>query len=66
MDQQQDALEPMAKRITVTLPNEIAEELEQWAKGEGRPTANLAAFLIQTAVEDRRKPTQQQKDQKQS
>ncbi|MBD2261091.1 hypothetical protein H6G13_26335 [Pseudanabaena sp. FACHB-2040] len=41
----------MSKRINVTLPDAVAENLEKWADHEGRPTANLAAYLIEKAVE---------------
>ncbi|MFQ3619278.1 MAG: hypothetical protein SNJ50_21530 [Cyanobacteriota bacterium] len=40
----------VSKRIMVTLPDSIAADLEKWADQEGRPTANLAAFLIEQAV----------------
>lgn len=38
------------KRITVTLPDQIAEALEVWATQQGRPTANLASFLIEQGI----------------
>lgn len=38
------------KRITVTLPDQIAEALEEWASQQGRPTANLASFLIEQGI----------------
>lgn len=40
----------MSKRTTITLPDSVFEDLEQWAETEGRPTANLAAFLVETCV----------------
>ncbi|MBD2019183.1 hypothetical protein H6F43_03165 [Leptolyngbya sp. FACHB-36] len=40
----------VTKRTTITLPKEVFESLEEWADGEGRPTANLAAFLVEVAV----------------
>ncbi|NEP60621.1 MAG: hypothetical protein F6K31_27090 [Symploca sp. SIO2G7] len=40
----------MSKRVYVTLPDSIFEDLEWWAESEGRPTANLAAFLIEVAI----------------
>jgi predicted DNA-binding protein len=43
---------PMSKRTTITLPDEVFEKLEQWADRQGRPTANLAAFLVEVAVRD--------------
>ena len=42
----------MSKRINVTLPDAVAELLEKWADHEGRPTANLAAYIIETAVRE--------------
>ena len=38
------------KRITVTLPDQTAAALEDWASQQGRPTANLAAFLIEQGI----------------
>lgn len=32
------------------LPDAIAHALEEWADGEGRPTANLVAYLTEQAV----------------
>lgn len=43
----------MVKRITVTLSDELHKALENWANDEGRATANLAAFLLQKAVEEK-------------
>ncbi|RMH41290.1 MAG: hypothetical protein D6694_09220 [Gammaproteobacteria bacterium] len=40
----------MSERIMLTLPASIAADLKKWARQEGRPTANLAAFLIEQAV----------------
>jgi hypothetical protein len=37
----------MAKRVYLTLPDKVFEDLERWADEEGRPTANLAAFLVE-------------------
>jgi hypothetical protein len=42
----------VSKRINVTLPDTVAELLEKWADHEGRPTANLAAYIIETAVRE--------------
>jgi hypothetical protein len=43
-------LESMSKRTTIVLPDKIFADLEKWADEEGRPTANLAAFLVEQAV----------------
>ncbi|KYC37393.1 hypothetical protein WA1_48215 [Scytonema hofmannii PCC 7110] len=40
----------MSKRINVTLPDSVLEDLEAWAEFQGRPTANLAAFLIEMSI----------------
>jgi len=54
----------MVKRITVTLPDKTAKELEDWASDEGRPTANLASYLIQKAVDERNKQQSSQQQEK--
>jgi hypothetical protein len=35
------------------LPDAIFDDLEVWADREGRPTANLAAFLVEVAVKEK-------------
>lgn len=40
----------MSKRVNLTLPDAVFDALERWADAEGRPTANLAAFLVEIAV----------------
>lgn len=40
----------VSKRFTVTVPDSIFEELEAWATYQGRPTANLAAYLIEAGL----------------
>ncbi|MCP6758784.1 MAG: hypothetical protein NHB32_08440 [Fischerella sp. CENA71] len=40
----------MTKRTTVVLPDEVYEALLGWAEEEGRPTANLTAFILEAAV----------------
>ncbi len=40
----------MSRRCQVTILDYIYEALERWADKQGRPTANLAAFLIEVAV----------------
>ncbi len=44
----------VSKRINVTLPDAVYEELEWWAEAQGRPTANLANFLIESALRQAR------------
>ncbi|MBD2261157.1 hypothetical protein [Pseudanabaena sp. FACHB-2040] len=40
----------MSKRYNITLPDGIAEALEQWAEGEKNKPSTLAAFLVESAV----------------
>jgi hypothetical protein len=40
----------VSKRVLVTLPDVLAADLEKWAEYQGRPTANLAAFLIELGI----------------
>jgi hypothetical protein len=44
------ARETVSKRVNLTLPDAVFDALERWADEEGRPTANLAAFLVEMAV----------------
>ncbi|MEM1278503.1 MAG: hypothetical protein AAGG53_00480 [Cyanobacteria bacterium P01_H01_bin.152] len=43
----------MPVRFSVTLPDQINKDLQEWADKEGRPKANLTAFLIESAVRAR-------------
>jgi predicted DNA-binding protein len=40
----------VSKRVFLTLPDEVYTKLEDWADQQGRPTANLAAFIVETAI----------------
>ena len=40
----------VSKKVFVTLPDSVHEDLERWADLQGRPTANLAAFLIEIGI----------------
>jgi len=42
----------LMKRITITLPDAAAAELEDWANQQGRPVANLATFLVELGLRD--------------
>jgi hypothetical protein len=44
----------VSKKVFVTLPDSVHEDLERWANLQGRPTANLAAFLIETGINQAR------------
>ncbi|MCD8485430.1 MAG: hypothetical protein LRZ84_01435 [Desertifilum sp.] len=43
----------MSKRLHVTLPDNAYDKLAEWAESEGRAVANLAAYLIQRAIEEK-------------
>jgi hypothetical protein len=40
----------MTKRINLTIPDALFEDLDYWAKQEGRSMANLSAVLLENAV----------------
>jgi hypothetical protein len=42
--------EKVSKRVNLTLPDVVYDELEAWAEFQGRPTANLAAYLVESAI----------------
>ncbi|HEY9769454.1 MAG TPA: hypothetical protein V6C71_13325 [Coleofasciculaceae cyanobacterium] len=42
----------VSKRINVTLPDSVVDELEDWANVQGRSLANLAAFLLEMALKE--------------
>lgn len=41
-----------SKRVNLTLPDVVYEDLEAWAEYQGRPTANLAAYLVESAIRE--------------
>jgi hypothetical protein len=41
----------MTKRVYLTLPDKVFEALERWAVDQGRPIANLAAYLVERGIE---------------
>ncbi len=45
----------MTKRVQVTMPDRLAEDLERWAEFDGRPISNLCAFLLEQAVKEAKK-----------
>lgn len=55
MGSDDQAHQPVSKRINLTLPDAVYAALERWADVEGRPTANLAAFLVEVAVKEAEK-----------
>ena len=42
----------VSKRVFVTLPDLAYDQLDRWADSQGRPIANLAAFLLETALNE--------------
>ena len=42
---------PVSKRVFLTLPDVVYQDLEDWANSQGRPVANLGAFIVEKAVE---------------
>ena len=40
----------MPRKIQVTLPYRIGDDLQKWADYDGRPLANLCNFLLERAV----------------
>ena len=42
----------VSKRVFLTLPDVVYQDLERWAESQGRPVANLGAFLVETAVRE--------------
>lgn len=43
---------PTMKRINITLPDSVHDLLVDWAESQGRPAANLAAFLIEKEISE--------------
>lgn len=39
-----------SKRVHVSLDDAVYKDLEDWAEQQGRPTANLAAFLVERSI----------------
>lgn len=42
----------MSKRVFLTLPDSVFDDLELWAADQGRPVANLAAFLVEMKIRE--------------
>ena len=40
----------VSKRVNLTLPDIVYDELEAWAEYQGRPVANLAAYLVESSI----------------
>jgi hypothetical protein len=48
-------LEAEMKRLATYLPDPVYEELEKWATQEKRSLSNLVAFLLEKAIDDRKR-----------
>lgn len=55
MQDQPSSGEPMTKRMTISVDDDVYEMLELWANEEVRTPANLAAALVTLAIRDRQK-----------
>ncbi len=42
----------VSKRVFMTVPDAVYEELEQWAESQGRSVSNLTAFLVESALKE--------------
>jgi hypothetical protein len=42
----------VSKRINLTVPDSVYEDLEIWSESQGRTIANLTAYLVEKALED--------------
>lgn len=42
----------VSRRVFLTLPDQIADDLERWAEAEGTKAASLAGFIVGRAVRD--------------
>lgn len=40
------------KRVNLSLPEGIYADLETWAELQGRPVANLAAYLVEAGIRE--------------
>lgn len=44
--------EAVSRRVFLTLPDQVADDLERWAEAEGTKAASLAGFIVGKAVRD--------------
>jgi CopG-like RHH_1 or ribbon-helix-helix domain, RHH_5 len=42
----------VSRRVFLTLPDQIADDLERWAEAEGTKAASLAGFIVGRAIRD--------------
>lgn len=59
---------PVSKRVNLTLPDSVYQDLEIWAESQGRPPSSLGAFLVELSIMNAKKsgdfPKVQRKDDK--
>lgn len=55
MTMTQNRLSSQMKRLSAYLPDPVYKELEQWADVESRSLSNLVSYLLERAIDDRRK-----------
>lgn len=65
-----DETPPVSKRVNLTLPDSVYQDLEIWAESQGRPPSSLGAFLVELSIMNAKKsgdfPEVQQRDSKAS
>ena len=42
----------VSRRVFLTLPDGVADDLERWAEAEGNKAASLAGFIVEKAIRD--------------
>ena len=46
---------PVSKRVNLTLPDSVYQDLEVWAESQGRPPSSLGAFLVELSIMNAKK-----------
>ena len=58
----------VSKRVNLTLPDSVYQDLEIWAASQGRPPSSLGAFLVELSIMNAKKagdfPKVEQRDGK--
>ena len=44
----------VSRRVFLTLPDGVAEDLDRWAEAEGNKAASLAGFIVEKAIREAR------------
>lgn len=50
-----DEIPPVSKRVNLTLPDSVYQDLEIWAESQGRPPSSLGAFLVELSIMNAKK-----------